>query len=110
MPIHPFGSETITLTKSPREGNRPRFSNGKQSVEIIAWDVKNSLYKRQYSPHSKVFNDETRLVLRTHDPVALELETDDSATWEGIPYSVQEVHLVDVPLGINKKNYEISLR
>lgn len=110
MPLHPFGSEKITLTKSPHEGNRPTFSNGKVTAEIIAWDVKNSIYKRQYSPYSKVYNDETQLVLRTYDPLALELESDDSATWEGKPYSVQEVHIVDVPLGINKRNYEISLR
>ena len=110
MPIHPFGSEKITLTKSPREGNKGRFSNGKQTVEIIAWDVKTSMYKRKYSPYSKVYNDETQLVLRTHDPIALELQSDDKATWEGKSYRVQEVHRVDVALGINKQNYEISLR
>ena len=110
MPIHPFGSETVTLTKCPEEGNKAVFSNGKQSVDIIAWDVKNTTVKRQYSPHAKIYNDETILTLQTHNPLAMELQSDDSATWEGKPYSVQSVQPLDKPLGINKKIYQISLR
>lgn len=110
MPIQPFGSEKITLTKSPAEGNRPRFSNGKESVSIIAWDVKNTRTKGQYSAYAKVYNDETRLTLQTHNPIALELQSDDSATWEGKLYSVQSVRPLDRPVGLNKKIYEISLR
>ena len=110
MPIHPFGSQTVRLTKSPSTGNKDYFSNGKAFVDIIAWDVKNSMYKRQYAPYTKVFNDEAVLVLRTHNPIALELESDDGVTWEGKTYSVQEVHLLDVPLTVHSKNYEISLR
>lgn len=110
MPIHPFGSEKVTLTKCPEEGNKARFSNGKTSVSIIAWDVKNSAMKRQYSPHSKIYNDEKTLILQTHNPLAMELQSDDSATWEGKLYSVQAVQPLDKPLGINKKIYQISLR
>ncbi len=110
MPIHPFGSEKVTLTKCPEEGNKPRFSNGKASVSIIAWDVKNAAMKRQYSPYSKVYNDEYTLILQTHNPLAMELQSDDSATWEGKSYSVQAVQPLDRPLGINKKIYQISLR
>lgn len=110
MPIHSFGSERVTLTKSPDEGNKPRFSNGKQSVEIIAWDVKNATVKRQYSPYSKIYNDETALTLQTHAPIAMELQSDDTATWEGKPYRVQAVQPLEKPLGINKKIYQISLR
>ena len=110
MPIHPFGSEKVTLTKCPDEGNNARFSNGKQSVDIIAWDVKNTMVKRQYSPQSKIYNDETMLTLQTHNTVAMELQSDDSATWEGKSYSVQSVQPLDAPLGINKKIYVINLR
>lgn len=110
MPVHPFGSDTVRLTKSPKEGNKPRFSNGKDTVDIIAWDLKNSKHKRQYSAYNKVFNDETMLVLQTFNPMALELESDDSATWEGKSYSVQEIHPIDVAFGINKQIFEISLR
>lgn len=110
MPIHPFGSEKATLTKCPAEGNNTRFSNGKQSVDIIAWDVKNTMVKRQYSPQSKIYNDERMFTLQTHDPIAMELQSDDSATWEGKPYSVQSVQPLETPLGINKKIYVINLR
>jgi hypothetical protein len=110
MPIYPFGSEKVTLTKNPAEGNKPRFSNGKQAVDIIAWDVKNTAVKRQYSPYSKIYNDEKTLTLQTHDPLALELQSDDSAKWGGKEYSVQGVQPLDKPLGINKKVYQISLR
>ena len=110
MPIHPFGSERVTLTKSPDEGNNPRFSNGKTSVSIIAWDAKNSTVKRQYSPYSKVYNDEITLNLETYDAFAAELQSDDSATWEGKSYSVQSVQPLDKPIGINKKLYVIALR
>lgn len=110
MPIHPFGSERVTLTKSPDEGNNPRFSNGKTSVSIIAWDAKNSTVKRQYSPYSKVYNDEVTLNLETYDAFAAELQSDDSATWEGRAYSVQSVQALDKPIGINKKLYVIALR
>ena len=110
MPIQPLGSEKITLTKSPSEGNNERFSNGKESVSIIAWEVKNTKIKRQYSPYSKIYADEVTLVLRTYNAFANELESDDSATWEGKAYSVQSVKPLDAPLGINKKVYEIALR
>ena len=108
MPVHPFGSKQVTLTKSPDEGNNPRFSNGKQSVNIIAWDVKNSTIKRQYSPYSKIYNDEVTLQLQTYD--ALAMQSDDGATWEGKSYSVQSVQPLDKPIGINKKIYVIALR
>lgn len=110
MPIHPFGSEKTKIIKSPKLGNDTVFSNGKSEVEIIAWDVKNTMYRRQYSAYSKVYNDETVLVLRTHNPVALELETDDTVVWQDYAYSVQEVHQVDVPINVHSKNYEISLK
>ena len=110
MPIQPLGSKRITLTKASNEGNNPTFSNGKPTVEIIAWEMKNTRQKRQYSPYSKIYNDETALLLRTHNPFAQELESDDSVKWEGRNYSVQSVRPVDVPLGVNKQNYEISLR
>jgi hypothetical protein len=110
MPIHPFGSETVTLTKSPDEGNKPRFSNGKAIVSIIAWDAKNTTVKRQYSPYSKIYNDEVTLQLQTYDELAMELQSDDSATWEGKSYSVQSVQPLNKPIGINKKIYVIALR
>lgn len=110
MPIQPFGAEQIILTKSPSEGNKPRFSNGKSTISINAWDVKNSRVKTKNTAYTKVYNDETRLSIRTYDPIALELETDDMATWEDKPYRVQAVQGFDIPLGLNKKVYEISLR
>ena len=110
MPIHPFGSGTATLIKCPEEGNKQHFSNGSKYVDIIAWDEENTKVRRQYSPYSKVYNDELLLELQTYDSYAMELQSDDSVTWEGKSYSVQSVKPVEKPIGINKKIYVISLR
>lgn len=87
-----------------------RFSDGRTTAEIIAWEVWNSRYKRQTSPQTNVYNDETTCIVRTHDKLAAELESDDALTIDGYTYSVQEVHPVVTPLGIGKKDYEISLK
>ena len=110
MPIHPFGSEKTTLTKSPSKGNKSYFSNAKATVEIIAWDVKNTKIKQPYTAQTKVHTEERLISIRTYNPVALELETDDKALWEGKNMLVQRVRALDVPLGLNKKVYEIDLR
>ena len=110
MPIHPRGSAIVTITKSPRYGNRDTFSNGEKSVKIKAWTVWNSAYRRQVSPQSRVYNDETTLVVRTHNPLAEELQTDDSLEMDGYSYSVQQVHAVETALGVNTQDIEISLK
>lgn len=110
MPIYPFGSGIATIIKSPEEGNKPHFSNGEKAVDIIAWDVKNTSVKRQYSPYPKIYNDELSLSLQTYDCLAIELQSDDSVTWEGKSYSVQSVQPLEKPIGINKKVFVIVLR
>lgn len=110
MSIIPINSIKAILTKSPRQGNAERFSTGTDSVEIIAWEVWNSRYKRQVSPYSKVYNDETTLIVRTHNKLALELQSDDALTFKGYTYSVQQVHPVKTPLGLAAFDYEITLK
>jgi len=110
MPVNPFGSKKAVISKSPGEGNKAKFSNGKAEAEIIAWEVWNSRYKRQYSPQSKIYGDETTLVVRTRNPLAKELESDDGLKWEGYTYSVQEIHSVKTFYNFNSEDYEIKLR
>lgn len=110
MPVNPFGSKKAVISKSPGEGNKSKFSNGKAETEIIAWEVWNSRYKRQYSPQSKIYGDETTLVVRTRNPLAKELESDDGLKWEGYTYSVQEIHSVKTFYNFNSEDYEIKLR
>lgn len=109
MPIQPFGSEWITVKKNPNCENRDRFSTGKSEERILAWDVKNSRIKAKSPVYAKVYGEKTQVVLQTYNKLALELETDDYATWEGKNYLVQSVQPKDVPLGIEKKLYEIAL-
>lgn len=109
MPIQPFGSEWITIAKNPTCGNDERFSTGKNSARILAWDVKNSRIKAKNPVYAKVYGEKTQLVLQTYNALALELETDDHVAWEGKNYFVQSVQPKDVPLGIEKKIYEIAL-
>ena len=110
MPIHPRGTKDAILTKSPKYGNAERFSTGKSAVTIKAWEVWNSRYRRQTAPQAKVYNDDTTCVVRTHNRLAAELESDDSLTLDGYTYSVQQVHPVETPLGLRVTDYEISLK
>ena len=109
MPIQPFGSEWITISKEPNCGNETHFSTGKDKERILAWDVKNSRVKSKNTAYAKVYSENVKVVIQTYNRLALELETDDKATWEGKNYSVQSVQPKDVPLGIEKKIYEIAL-
>lgn len=110
MPLNPLGSGKAILTKSPRYGNKERFSNGLQNAEIIAWEVWNSRYKNQVSPYSKIYNDETACILRTHNKYAFELQSDDSVSFGGYTYSVQSVHEVKTTLSLSSCDYEVSLK
>lgn len=110
MPIQPFGSGNAVLIKSPRQGNDERFSTGKPTEKIIAWEVWNSRYKRQVSPYTKIYNDETTCILRTHDKLAMELQSDDGVKFNGYTYSVQSVHPVKTPLTLNSLDYEVTLK
>jgi len=110
MPIQPFGSGRAILIKSPRQGNEGRFSTGTPTVEIVAWEVWNSRYKRQVSPYTKIYNDETTCILRTHDKRAMELQSDDGINFNGYTYSVQAVHPVKTPIGLNTEDYEVTLK
>ena len=108
MAINPFGSGKAVLSKSPSEG-KTIFSNGKATAEIVAWEVWNSRVKRNYSAYSKVYNDQTTLVVRTHDPIAEELECDDGLMWNGYTYSIQEVRPVKTAYSARSFDYEILL-
>lgn len=110
MPIQPFGSDKAVITKSPRYGNLEKFSTGNASEEILAWEVWNSRYKKQVSPYSKIINDETTCILRTHDARAGELESDDSLTFKGYTYSVQSVHSVKSAFGLRGEDFEVTLK
>lgn len=110
MPIKPFQSDSAVLTKSPRYGAKERFSTGNDSEEIIAWEVWNSRIRRQVTPYSKIINDETVCVLRTHNPLAKELETDDGLTFQGYAYSVQSVQSIKTGYNLRSYDYEVSLK
>ncbi len=110
MPIDPFGSGKAVLIKSPRQGNDERFSSGNSSEEIVAWEVWNSRYKRQVSPHTKIYSDETTCITRTHDKLAAELQSGDSVKFNGYTYSVLSVHPINTVLGINSQDYEVTLK
>lgn len=110
MPIQPFGSGKAIISKSPRQGNNERFSTGNTTEEILVWEVWNSRYKKQVSPYSKIINDETTCVVRTHDARAAELESDDSLTFEGYTYSVQGVHSVKSAFGLMATDFEVTLK
>lgn len=109
MSVRAFCEKSATLAKNPRSGNRDTFSNGKKTVEIKAWEVWNSRYRRQTMPQSKLYSEESTLVVRTHDPLAGELQTDDSLTFNGYKYSVQSIHPVETPIG-RRKDYEVELK
>ncbi len=108
MPLNSFGAKPAILTKNPRGGNRDTFSNGKKSVVVTAWKVWDSTYRRQTVPQAKLYSEETVCVVRTHDRFAIELQTDDSLTFNGYTYSVQSIHTVETPIG-RKKDYEVEL-
>lgn len=110
MPLQPFGSGKAELIKSPRQGNEERFSSGTPSVEVIVWEVWNSRYNRPATPHDKIYGGETECVIRTHDKLAAELQTGDGVKFKGYTYSVQSVHPVQTPLGLNTQDYEVTLK
>ena len=110
MPVFPFGSCKAILTKSPTYGNAERFSNGKAKVEVVAWEVWNSRITRQVSPQSKIYNDETTCVIRTHNQRAGELEPDDSVYFDGYDYSVQSIRPLKSSISIRSKIYEVELK
>lgn len=110
MPIHPIGSKKATLKKSPHEGNNARFSNGKDTVDIIAWELKNSRITNKTTPYTKVYNQDTTFILQTYSNYATELEVDDVIVWDRA-YVVQSVKPLETPMGgICKKIYQISLK
>lgn len=110
MPIIPYNSRRAIITKSPRYGNKNLFSTGASSAEITVWEVWNSRYKRQVSPHSKIINDETTCIVRTHCAIAAELQSDDGLKLDGYTYSVQSVHPVKTALDFRSQDYEITLK
>ena len=110
MPLTPFNRDEAIIKKSPAQGNEPYFSTGQNKETIIAWEVWNSRYRRQAVVLTKVVNDETTAVFRTHSKLASELQTDDSFTFRGYTYSVQEIHPVKTSLNLKSTDYEISVK
>lgn len=110
MPIQPFGSDNAELIKSPRYGNEEKFSTGEKSVTISVWEIWNSRYKKQVSVYSKIYNDETTCIVRTHNKLAMELQSDDSVKFNGYTYSVQSVHPVKTALGLSLYDCEVALK
>ena len=110
MPIESLGSKPITMTKNPRSNHRATFSNGAKAMDARGWMVWNSRYRRGTVPQSTIYSEETVCVVRTRSAFAAELQTDDSLVFDGYEYSVQEVHTVEPPRGINGKQYEVSLK
>ena len=110
MPLNPFHSETVTLKKSPRYGAETFFSTGKKEEKIVAWEVWNSRMTRQVAAQSKMYNDETTLVLRTHNSLAKELQPEDAVVYGGYSYSVQTARPVKTALGIATYDYEIQVK
>ena len=109
MSVRAFREKKAIIEKNPRSGNRVAFSNGEKAVEIKAWEVWNSCYRRQTMPQSKLYSEETTLVVRSHDSFVGELQTDDCFIFNGYKYSVQSVHPVETPIG-RKKDYEVELK
>lgn len=110
MPLTPFNKGKAEVKKCPRYGNEHYFSTGNESETIIAWEVWNSRYKRQTIVLTKVFNDETTAVFRTHNKLAAELQTDDAFTFNGYTYTIQSVHPVKTVLNLKSTDYEISVK
>lgn len=110
MPLTPLTKGNAIIKKSPRYGNEHYFSTGNDTETIIAWEVWNSRYKRRTMVASKVFNDESRAVFRTHHKIVEELQPDDSFEFDGYTYSVQEIHPVKTVLNLKSTDYEISVK
>ena len=110
MPLTPLNKGNAVVQKSPRFYNEPCFSTGKDTETIIAWEVWNSRYKRQTVVLSKVLNEETTAIFRTHNKLAAELQPDDSFKFNGYTYSIQEVHPVKTALNLKSTDYEISVK
>lgn len=110
MSLTPLTKKKATVQKGSRYGNEYCFSTGNDRETIVAWEVWNSRYKRRVAVLSKVFNDETTAVFRTHNKIAEELQPDDSFTFGGYTYSIQEVHYVKTTLSLKSTDYEISVK
>ena len=110
MPLKPFNSGPAEIQKAPKFGNEPYFSTGNDKETIIVWEVWNTRYKRAVNVLSKVINDETTAVFRTHAEIAKELQTDDSLKFDGYTYSIQEVHPVKTALNLKSTDYEITVK
>lgn len=110
MPIERLGTKPLRLIKNPRSNNRETFLNGRNAVDGKGWEVWNSRYRRGTVPQSSLYSEETVCVVRTRCPFAAELQTDDALVFDGYTYSVQEVHPVHPPRGINGRDFEISLK
>lgn len=107
MPAIPLKSDYAIIEKSPREGNESRFSTGKGKESIICKEIWDRRLTRQVEPYSKVFNDETTVVLHTYNELAKELQSDDAITWKNYKYSVQSIRPICTGIGYF---YEIELK
>lgn len=110
MPVECLGMKPIKLIKNARSNHTATFSDGASAVYAKGWMVWNSRYRRGTVPQSSIYSEETVCVVRTRSPFANELQTDDGLVFDGYEYSVQEVHTVEPPRGINGKEFEISLK
>lgn len=109
MPLIPFNAQEIVVKKT-KYSERQLFSNGKKDIAIKAWEVYSSRKKIRTSYVSKVYNDETRLILRTHDKLALQITPDDELTYDGYAYSVQDIAQAKTPISLSSTLYEIQLK
>lgn len=109
MPLTPFNAQDIVVKKT-KYSERNLFSNGRKKIKIRGWEVYSSRRKIRTGYVSKVYNDETRLIIRTHDKLAVEISPDDELTYDGYAYSVQDTVEVKTPVSLTSSLYEIQLK
>ena len=99
MPAISLKSDYAIIEKSPSTGNLATFSTNKAQERILCKEMLSSQIRRQVSPYSKIYNDETRIVLGTFNVLAKELQTDDAVKWKDYKYSVQTITCNATPIG-----------
>lgn len=109
MPLTPFNVRDIVVRKT-KYSERNLFSNGKKEIRIKGWEVYNSRKKTRTSYVSKVYSDETRLIIRTHSRLAAEITPDDELNYDGYAYSVQDVAKIKTAVSLTSCDYEIQVK